>query len=158
VLVDLSPGRILANDGLTPRDSASFPVSAWRNLIVAPRANMPMLTQARVLIDEHLDLTELALLDEWPTLAPLSEAEWRRRSARALARGLAYDMASGDESAIERLVARVVSALERPEFLSNQQGDPPVWGWDPLTSHTFDACLVAADRTLICVVFVVDED
>ena len=156
MLVDLRPGRPLEARVLPEGDSASFPTSPWRNLIVAPRTNEPVLTQARALVVEHLDAAELALLAEWPPSRAASRAEWTESALHALARGLAHKMVSKAEPAIGAVLADVLSGLTDPTFQTNRVEHIPAW--NPFTEHTFDVCLVAADASAIAVVFVVDED
>ena len=85
-------------------------------------------------------------------LTPTTEGAWRALAVSALSSGLAY---GGENSPfVTGFVSDLFDTLRDPEFLSNHEGN----AWTPVTSHTFDACLVACDAAQLIVIFVVDED
>ena len=103
------------------------------------------------------------MLESWPSLEDAAVETWTTFAANALALGLAYGPMSATELAdgaeVER-IAQLLRFVERklvaPRFSSNWSW--PNAGWNPVTEHTFDACLVAHDAAFLVLVLVVDED
>lgn len=156
-VVDLTPSgtlaRLLAANGLHGSDWG-FPTHLWRCVGFAPRQSEQSPTaQALTLVAKHFAAHDLQLFQTpFAELSVLSAERWRSLAVSALSFGLAY---SGENSeAVASFVSGVLASFEGVHFLSNHFGNH----WTALTSHTFDACLVAHDAALLAVIFVVDED
>ena len=162
MILDFTAKQILGQHGFVPGAEHEFPASDWRNLLVADRdLGTRIERQALALASAHFGI-ELVPPAE-PALCEVSCEPWTNFAANALACGLAYGPLSATSiarangaSQIAELLKKVLGQVRSPSFASNWL--LPKASWNPVTSQTFDACLVAFDQSLVVLVFVVDED